>query len=162
MSPRLSATQPTPPIQPMDPIQPIHPIQPMDPTVREARRPVSRRVRRLAVLAAGLGALLALLLGTATPADAHAALIRTDPVENSVVKTAPQRVVLTFSEGVLLSSDSLRVLDPGGTNVAVGTPGHATGADSGSTSTITLRTGLGDGTYTVAWRAISQDSHPVG
>jgi copper transport protein len=105
--------------------------------------------------------LLGLLLGTAAPASAHAALIRTDPADGSVVKTAPQRVVLTFSEGVLLSDDSLRVLDPHGTNVATGTPGHADGPDSGATSTVTLRPGLADGTYTVAWRAISQDSHPV-
>jgi copper transport protein len=105
--------------------------------------------------------LLALLLGTAVPASAHAALIRTDPADGSVVQTAPQRVVLTFSEGVLLSNDSLRVLDPHGTNVATGTPGHAAGADSGSTATIALRPGLGKGTYTVAWRAVSQDSHPV-
>lgn len=118
-------------------------------------------VRRLAALAVGLGALVALVLSTAAPASAHAALIRTDPVEGSVVKTAPQQVVLTFSEGVLLSDDSLRVLDPRGTNVAVGTPGHASGKDSGSTATIGLRTGLGNGTYTVAWRAVSQDSHPV-
>ena len=106
-------------------------------------------------------ALLALLLGTAAPASAHAALIRTDPASGSVVVTAPQRVVLTFSEGVLLSADSLRVLDPRGTNVAVGTPGHADVADSGSTATVALKSGLGNGTYTVAWRAVSQDSHPV-
>ncbi|WP_262413242.1 copper resistance protein CopC [Actinacidiphila acidipaludis] len=113
---------------------------------------------RLATL---LVALLALLLGTAVPASAHAALIRTDPASGSVVAAAPQRVVLTFSEGVLLSADSLRVLDPRGTNVAVGTPGHADVADSGSTATVALRGGLGNGTYTVAWRAVSQDSHPV-
>jgi copper transport protein len=105
--------------------------------------------------------LLALVLGTAVPASAHAALIHTDPADGSVVATAPQRVVLSFSEGVLLSDDSLRVLDPHGTNVAVGTPGHADGPDSGSTATVPLKPGLGNGTYTVAWRAVSQDSHPV-
>ena len=124
-------------------------------------RPGRSPVRRLAALLVGLGALIGLLLGTAAPASAHAALIRTDPGDGSVVKTAPQRVVLTFSEGVLLSADSLRVLDPRGANVATGTPGHADGKDSGSTATVPLRPGLGNGTYTVAWRAISQDSHPV-
>jgi copper transport protein len=119
------------------------------------------RTRRVAALLVGLGALIGLLLGTAAPASAHAALIRTDPADGSVVQTAPQRVVLTFSEGVLLSADSLRVLDPRGTNVATGAPGHAAGKDSGSTATVPLRSGLGNGTYTVAWRAISQDSHPV-
>ncbi|MBM9506019.1 copper resistance CopC/CopD family protein [Actinacidiphila acididurans] len=128
---------------------------------RTPRRFSQRFTRRLAAFALALGGLLALLLGTAAPADAHAALIRTDPSEGAVVKTAPQRVVLTFSEGVLLSDDSLRVLDPHGTNVAVGTPGHADGADSGATATIALRSGIGNGTYTVAWRAVSQDSHPV-
>lgn len=121
-----------------------------------------RLLRRAAALLAGLGVLLGLLLATAAPASAHAALIRTDPADGSVVKTAPQRVVLTFSEGVLLSADSLRVLDPRGTDVATGAPGHASGPDSGATATVALRPGLGDGTYTVAWRAISQDSHPVG
>ncbi|WP_328466461.1 copper resistance protein CopC [Streptomyces sp. NBC_00448] len=133
---------------------------------RVGTRPFAARAawswpRRAAALLVGLGALVGLLLGTAVPASAHAALIRTDPADGSVVKTAPQRVVLTYSEGVLLSDDSLRVLDPHGTNVAVGTPGHAQGKDSGATSTVALKPGLGDGTYTVAWRAISQDSHPV-
>ncbi|MEV6005700.1 copper resistance protein CopC [Streptomyces sp. NPDC051976] len=118
-------------------------------------------VRRLAALAVALGALAALVLGTATPASAHAALIRTDPVGGSVVQTAPQRVLLTFSEGVLLSADSLRVLDPRGADVASDQAQHASGQDSGSTATVTLRPGLGNGTYTVAWKAVSQDSHPV-
>lgn len=110
---------------------------------------------------AACAALFAVVLATAAPASAHAALIRTDPADGSVVQTAPQQAVLTFSEGVLLSADSLRVLDPSGTNVATGAPGHAAGKDSGSTATVALRTGLGNGTYTVAWKAVSQDSHPV-
>ncbi|MFF7155744.1 copper resistance protein CopC [Streptomyces sp. NPDC008139] len=126
-------------------------------------RPPRRQtgVRRLAALAACLGGLLALLLGVAAPASAHAALIRTDPADGSVVQSAPQRVVLTFSEGVLLSADSLRVLDPQGKDVAVGKPQHDSGKDSGSTATVGLRPGIGNGTYTVAWKAVSQDSHPV-
>ncbi|MFI0895235.1 copper resistance protein CopC [Streptomyces sp. NPDC020983] len=126
---------------------------------RHGRRLTPRRAA--AAVLATLGALVAILLGTATPASAHAALLRTDPADGSVVQTAPQRVVLTFSEGVLLSADSLRVLDPQGANVAVGTPAHADGEDSGATATVALRAGLGNGTYTVAWKAVSQDSHPV-
>ncbi|MFF7192582.1 copper resistance CopC/CopD family protein [Streptomyces sp. NPDC008079] len=126
-------------------------------------RPPRRQTggRRLAALAACLGGLLALLLGVAAPASAHAALLRTDPADGSVVQSAPQRVVLTFSEGVLLSADSLRVLDPQGKDVAVGRPQHDSGKDSGSTATVGLRPGIGNGTYTVAWKAVSQDSHPV-
>ncbi|MFD0383338.1 copper resistance protein CopC [Streptomyces stramineus] len=65
-----------------------------------------------------LGTLLAALLCAIGPgagtASAHAALTSTDPADGSVVPAAPQRVVLTFSEGVLLTADSLRVLDPRG------------------------------------------------
>lgn len=117
--------------------------------------------RALTAVIAMAGALFAVLLATAAPASAHAALLRTDPASGSVVQTAPRQIVLTFSEGVLLSADSLRVLSPTGKNVAVGTPGHAAGKDSGSTAEIGLAPGLGNGTYTVAWKAVSQDSHPV-
>ncbi|UWE13483.1 copper resistance CopC/CopD family protein [Actinacidiphila bryophytorum] len=123
--------------------------------------PLHGPVRRLAAVLAACAALFAVAIATAAPASAHAALIRTDPAGGSVVQTAPQQVVLTFSEGVLLSADSLRVLDPAGTNVATGAPGHAAGKDSGATATVALRSGIGNGTYTVAWKAVSQDSHPV-
>ncbi|CAG7651080.1 copper resistance CopC/CopD family protein [Actinacidiphila bryophytorum] len=123
--------------------------------------PLHGPVRRLAAVLAACAALFAVAVATAAPASAHAALIRTDPASGSVVQTAPQQVVLTFSEGVLLSADSLRVLDPAGTNVATGAPSHAAGKDSGATATVALRGGIGNGTYTVAWKAVSQDSHPV-
>ncbi|MFE7120280.1 copper resistance CopC/CopD family protein [Streptomyces sp. NPDC057654] len=120
--------------------------------------------RPLPISGALLVALLCALLGTlsfgATPAAAHAALTATDPADGSVVKTAPQRVKLTFSEGVLLSADSLRVLDPQGKRVEEGRAAHADGASD--TATVALRGGLADGTYTVAWQAVSADSHPVG
>lgn len=126
---------------------------------RPDRSYTPRRV--LAAVIAVAGALVAVLLATAAPASAHAALLRTDPASGSVVQSAPRQIVLTFSEGVLLSADSLRVLSPTGENVAVGTPGHAAGKDSGSTAEIGLKPGLVNGTYTVAWKAVSQDSHPV-
>ncbi|MEU3461357.1 copper resistance protein CopC [Streptomyces sp. NPDC006733] len=113
-------------------------------------------IRRALVV---LGALLAVVLGAAAPASAHAALVNTNPGEDAIVKTAPQQVLLTFSEGVLLSADSLRVLDPAGGRVDSGPPQHANG--NSSTAMVALRAGLGDGTYTVAWKAVSEDSHPV-
>ncbi|MGW3045065.1 copper resistance CopC/CopD family protein [Kitasatospora sp. NPDC001159] len=107
-----------------------------------------------------LGALLALMLAGAGPASAHATLESTDPRQNSVVATAPQAVTLTFSETVSLSGDSVRVLDPAGKAVDTGNPAHADG--QGNTARVALNSGLANGTYTVAWRAVSEDSHPVG
>ncbi|MEV7185837.1 FixH family protein [Kitasatospora sp. NPDC093102] len=116
--------------------------------------------RRIAGVLGVLGALLALMLAGAGPASAHATLDSTDPRQNSVVATAPQAVTLTFSESVSLSGDSVRVLDPAGKAVDTGNPAHADG--KGNTARVGLRSGLANGTYTVAWRAVSDDSHPVG
>ncbi|MFJ6621218.1 FixH family protein [Kitasatospora sp. NPDC091335] len=116
--------------------------------------------RRIAGVLGVLGALLALMLAGAGPASAHATLDSTDPRQNSVVATAPQAVTLTFSESVSLSGDSVRVLDPAGQAVDTGNPAHADG--KGNTARVGLKGGLGNGTYTVAWRAVSDDSHPIG
>lgn len=107
-----------------------------------------------------LGAVLVLLLlGGAGPASAHAALSSTDPGNGTVLQRAPGHVTLTFSESVGLRDDSFRVLDPGGHRVRTGATGHADGRSD--TARVALPAGLGEGTYTVAWRVVSADSHPV-
>ncbi len=116
--------------------------------------------RRLGALLAVLVAALGLVLGGATAASAHATLEGTDPARGSVVAAAPGAVTLTFSEGVSLAADSVRVLDPQGKAVDDGKPEHVDGRSA--TARVALRSGLGNGTYTVAWRAVSEDSHPVG
>ncbi|MEV4438727.1 copper resistance protein CopC [Streptomyces sp. NPDC049577] len=124
------------------------------------RTPTARTARRVLPL---LGTLLAALLCTLTlgagTASAHAALTSTDPADGSVVPTAPARVTLTFSEGVLLGADAVRVLDPRGGRVDEGRPAHVDGRSD--TATVALRAGIANGTYTVAWQAVSADSHPV-
>ncbi|MFF6998814.1 copper resistance CopC/CopD family protein [Streptomyces sp. NPDC008313] len=107
-----------------------------------------------------LGAVLLLVLFSgAGSASAHAALKGTDPADGSVVKSAPRHVTLTFTESVSLLDDSFRLLDPDGRGIRTGEPRHADG-DS-ATARVTLPEGLGTGTFTVAWRVVSADSHPV-
>ncbi|WP_053662812.1 copper resistance protein CopC [Streptomyces sp. NRRL F-7442] len=103
--------------------------------------------------------LLLFLLGTAAPASAHAALDGTDPGDGAVLERAPAHVTLTFSESVGLRDDSFRVLDPGGHRMRTGEAGRADGR--ADTARVALPGGLGEGTYTVAWRVVSADSHPV-
>ncbi|MFI1656542.1 copper resistance CopC/CopD family protein [Streptomyces sp. NPDC020472] len=112
---------------------------------------------RLLILAA---ALLGTLLAGAAPASAHAALTGSDPKDGAVVATAPEEVNLTFSEQVAMSADSIRVLDPAGRRADTG---EIRDLCSGSVVRygVGLRAGLPDGTYTVAWQAVSADSHPV-
>lgn len=107
-----------------------------------------------------LGTLLVLfLLGGTGPASAHAALRATDPEDGSVLKSAPRDITLTFTEAVGLLEDSFRVLDPDGRRLRTGEPEHAQGG--AETARVTLPAKLAAGTYTVAWRVVSADSHPV-
>ncbi|MCX5362427.1 copper resistance protein CopC [Streptomyces sp. NBC_00124] len=108
-----------------------------------------------------LGTVLVLLLfGGAGPASAHAALRSTDPEDGTVLKSAPAYITLTFTESVGLLDDSFRVLSPKNERVSTGEAEHVPG--SSDTARVSLPTsGLGEGTFTVAWRVVSADSHPV-
>jgi copper transport protein len=107
-----------------------------------------------------LGTVLVLLLfGGAGAASAHAALKATDPEDGTVLKSAPRDLTLTFTESVGLLDDSFRVLDPDGKRLKVSDAEHGTGGSD--TAHVSLPAGLAQGTYTVAWRVVSADSHPV-
>ncbi|WP_437007549.1 copper resistance CopC/CopD family protein [Streptomyces sp. enrichment culture] len=106
-----------------------------------------------------LGTLLVLLLAGAAPAGAHAALRASDPEDGSVVRTAPTHITLTFTESVGLLEDSFRIYGPDNRRVHMEEPEHAAGA--ADTARAALPRDLDEGTYTVAWRVVSADSHPV-
>ena len=114
-----------------------------------------RRFQALVLLAT----VLVLLLAGAAPASAHAALRGTDPDDKSVVKQAPRHVTLTFTESVGLLDDSFRVFGPDQRRVHTGEATHADGRSD--TARVGLPGKLAQGTYTVAWRVVSADSHPV-
>ncbi|MFD3874008.1 copper resistance protein CopC [Streptomyces sp. NPDC058623] len=104
-------------------------------------------------------AVLALLLGGAGPASAHASLSGSDPADGAVLKTAPRQVTLTFTESVSFSDDSLRVLSPDNERANPRPAQHADGKDN--TARVELSDALPQGTYTVAWRVVSADGHPI-
>ncbi|MFD6171859.1 copper resistance CopC/CopD family protein [Streptomyces coeruleorubidus] len=106
-----------------------------------------------------LGTVLVLLLFSAAPASAHAALRGTDPDDGSVVQRAPRHLTLTFTESVGLLDDSFRVFGPDQRRVRTGEAQHADGRSD--TARVGLPGKLAQGTYTVAWRVVSADSHPV-
>ncbi|MEV4333832.1 copper resistance protein CopC [Streptomyces sp. NPDC049597] len=117
-------------------------------------------LRRLLAAVVLAGTLVGALLAGAGPASAHAALITSDPKDGAVVPTAPKEVTLTFSEQIAMGDDSIRVLEPSGKRADT-----AEIRDLGSGGTVkygvALHAGLPNGTYTVAWQAVSADSHPV-
>jgi copper transport protein len=113
---------------------------------------LSRAARLLAALAVTAVALLA----GAGPAGAHAQLVSTTPTDGDRLDRGPTEVTLTFSEDVSVTVGQVRVLDAGGERVDRGGL-RATGTEV----TVPLRGDLDDGTYVVAWRAVSADSHPI-
>ena len=115
--------------------------------------------RRLAAIGRLLTLLVVLgvvVLGPARAASAHAELLATDPVDGSLVQTAPQQVTLQFSEDVAVQPDGVRVLDADAGRVEAGQAKAA-----GNTVTVPLKSSVPDGSYVVAWRVISADGHPV-
>ncbi|WP_117209934.1 copper resistance CopC/CopD family protein [Allorhizocola rhizosphaerae] len=98
----------------------------------------------------------AMVLLPAAPAQAHAALVKTNPVQGTTIQVAPKQVELTFSEAITPVNDKIRIIGPDGKRADSGTP-QVEGA--------ILRIGLKDnpprGTYLVSFRVISADSHPV-
>ncbi len=103
-----------------------------------------------AVLSVGL------LWGSAAPASAHDQLVSTEPADGSTVASAPATVVATFSSDLIDLSQDMIVTTPDGTRL--------TGLDvtvSGRQVSAQLPDGLGAGDYTVAWRVVSSDGHPI-
>jgi copper transport protein len=95
---------------------------------------------------------------TVTPAAfAHAILQESNPSNNSVVRTSPMTVSLRFNEAVETAFGSIRVYDCGGGRVDSGKILRPT-KDSVA---VKIDRRLAQGTYTVTWRVISADSHPV-
>ncbi|MDQ1684050.1 MAG: copper transport protein [Frankiaceae bacterium] len=105
------------------------------------------------------GIAFALLLVGAPAASAHAVLISMTPAAGSVVATAPAQVTLRFQEPVDLTPAGVRVYDDRLRRVDDGRAGHLTGHRD--TVGVRVQPNLGSGTYTVTFRVVSGDSHPV-
>jgi copper transport protein len=99
----------------------------------------------------------AVVVGTAAPASAHAILLRTEPGSQTTVGPPPTAVKLHFSEPVEAAFGAIRVFDVDGHRVD---SGELTLADGGREVDVPVRK-LGNGTYSLTWRVVSADGHPV-
>jgi methionine-rich copper-binding protein CopC len=111
--------------------------------------------RAPALLAIVLSSLLWLVTVLVEPASAHDVLVRTDPADGSTVATLPDVIVLTFNEPGQADGTVVAVTGPSG-NVASGSPMLVD-------SEVRQAVGPGSpaGRYTVDWRVVSSDGHPV-
>jgi len=104
-------------------------------------------------LAALLAAFVLVMAGR-NAAVAHASLVATNPEDGSKIATAPSSVELTFSEAV--DTVFVAVTAPDGTQVVTSDPRIA-GADV----RVDLAPSDQRGRFTVAYRIVSDDGHPV-
>jgi methionine-rich copper-binding protein CopC len=119
--------------------------------------PVRPSIRLFPTLLLALLGGLVLLVGPGVgAASAHAELLGTTPGAGSVLSRAPTAVVLTFDEPVQPQGATIVVTAPDGSRVAAGA---AVLAGNKVRSSIPSRPAAG--TYTVAYRVVSDDGHPV-
>ncbi|MFJ3901640.1 copper resistance CopC family protein [Streptomyces sp. NPDC090025] len=103
-----------------------------------------------------LGALAA-LLAAAPPAAAHTGLTSADPTPNTVLSGPPRSVTLTFSDPMDPKYAQVAVTTADGAALTSGAPQVA-----GAKVSVPLREGAArPGTYTVGYRVVSADGHPV-
>ncbi|GAA4239646.1 copper resistance protein CopC [Actinomadura meridiana] len=109
-----------------------------------------RVARRVAAGALAVGTVLAIF---APPASAHAALTDANPKKDSSI-ASPSQVVLTYSDPIRLPRVILT--DASGKERQVGAP-------QAVDNKVTQQVGgtLPNGKYTVGWRVVSADGHPV-
>ncbi|GAA2609179.1 copper resistance protein CopC [Actinomadura fulvescens] len=103
--------------------------------------------------AAATGAVGAVLALTAAPASAHTALRDSDPKAKSTVES-PAAITLTYNQPITLPRVVLTD-DKGGQ--------HVSGAPKAVDNKVTQPVAgtLPNGVYTVGWRVVSADGHPV-
>lgn len=99
---------------------------------------------------------LVLVLGPARPAAAHAVLQATDPADDSLVAAVPATVGLTFDEPVTATTGAVQIIAPSGSRV----DGTVESLEGGRQVSVAVD-GDAVGTYTVAYRVVSDDGHTI-
>ena len=117
------------------------------------------RRKRISLVLASLLALLAFtwLLITPNGASAHANFTSAEPAPNSELETAPDRIIIWFTEPLEPALSNIQVLDATGQRV------NLDNSEVDDLNPLVMSVGLGDvpdGTYTVAWKNVSTvDGH---
>lgn len=116
-----------------------------------------RRQRHNPLITALLAALtLTLLIVPVTAAQAHDVLEATNPANGSTVATVPGQIEMTYNNTPMAIGSEILIQDSSGTNWATG---PVTIIDNHVTQAV--KPGAPAGTYTVNWRIVSSDSHPI-
>jgi methionine-rich copper-binding protein CopC len=116
-------------------------------------------MKRILSTAATLTLSLAALLGSASGAWAHSEELNTSPEQGSTVEAGRIPIILTFGEELLVGDESISH-----EVVVTNEAGDILPALCASAEGFELSTAAAldqPGTYTVTWRTVSADGHPV-
>ena len=97
-------------------------------------------------------------LGT-TAANAHPRLQSSNPAPGAVLKSAPKDIRMSFSEGLVPNFTGLELKASTGKLMLTGKPALAAG--NSKMIIVPIGTRLAPGNYSVAWHAVSVDTHRV-
>ncbi len=100
--------------------------------------------------------LLALAVSTAPGAAAHDQITSASPGAGERLAAAPENLVLTFSGSLMSLGTDVLVLDSQEKDWAGGEPSLG-----GEVLTQRLKAAMPDGEYSVRWRVVSSDGHPI-
>jgi methionine-rich copper-binding protein CopC len=103
-----------------------------------------------------LAAAVGLLAGSA---QAHPKLLSATPAVGGEVSGAPTQIRMSFSEGIFPKFSGVALTDAAGHKIATGPAATAPGDIKQMIVPITAS--LAAGAYTVAWHAVSTDTHRV-
>lgn len=120
--------------------------------MRCARRRRTAGWRRLRPLAC-LVVFFAWFLGVSAFAEAHAVLEKSVPADRSIEAEAPRQLTLQFDEPVGVTELRLLTATGGDVPLAVAAKNNVIQAE--------VSRSLAEGTYTIAYRVVSADGHPV-
>lgn len=118
------------------------------------RNPRRTLITTLAVLILGAG----LTLAVAAPAQAHDELVSAYPEVGSTVPGSPAEITLSFSGELIagMQSAAVEVIAPDGQNIATDPP-----SEDGTSITQHLTPDAPAGMFTVRWKVVSSDGHPI-
>ncbi|AQU66091.1 copper resistance CopC family protein [Streptomyces niveus] len=117
---------------------------------------VNRRAARVAARCLVVPLAAAPLLYAAQPAFAHTELVAGSPAESASESRPPRSIELTFSDEMTSRYAKVALTAPDGGQGAAGLP-----QVTGRTVTLPVKPGLPAGSYTVGYRVVSADGHPV-
>jgi methionine-rich copper-binding protein CopC len=116
-----------------------------------------RRRRRAVIAAAAVALAVVGITATATSASAHDQFVSMTPGDGTHVDALPEQVTLSFDNSVGSEGSAVVVRAPGGARVDTAKP-HVVDA---SISVPLRPVAAVAGTYTVDYRIVSADGHPV-